>query len=131
MYAIKQYEQTYNQKINDFIESIYIDEFGYEEYRDIIKSEDNSKYINDGGTFLMALDESNDIIGTIAINKHSNEDAELKKLYVRKDYRGRGVSKALYEEVFKICKDCHYKKMFLGTFEKMDTAINFYINRRI
>ena len=131
MYEIKRYNQSYNQKINDFIESIYIDEFGFEEHREIIKNQDNNEYIKQGGTFLLATDEDDNIIGTIAIMRNNDENVELKRLYVRKDYRGQGVSVALYDEILKVCRENNYRKIFLGTFEKMEKAIKFYIKRRI
>lgn len=131
MYEIKRYNQSYNQKINDFVESIYIDEFGFEEHREIIRNQDNNEYIKQGGTFLLATDENDNIIGTIAIIKNNDENVELKRLYVREDYRGKGVSVALYDEIIKVCKENYFKKIFLGTHEKMEKAINFYINRRV
>ena len=33
MFEIKEYEKKYNKKINDFVISIYVDEYGFEEHR--------------------------------------------------------------------------------------------------
>ena len=131
MFVIKEYEEKYNKKINDFVISIYVDEYGFEEHRFGIEKEDNSIYVKQGGNFWIAVDENDNIIGTIAIYKHNEQDIELKRLYVRKDYRGRGLSKALYEKAINSCKENKFKKIFLGTYDRLETAIHFYLKRRI
>lgn len=131
MFIIKEYEDRYNKKINDFVISIYVDEYGFEEHRLGIEKEDNSIYAKKGGNFWIAVDEEDNIVGTIAVFKHNDDDIEIKRLYVRKDYRGKGLSKALYEKAFSACKENSFKKIFLGTYDKLETAIHFYLNRRI
>ena len=56
---------------------------------------------------------------------------ELKRLYVRKDYRGTGLSKVLYEQAINLCKERSFQKIFLGTYDKLEQAIRFYLKRRI
>ena len=97
MYKIKKFEDRYNESVNNFIISILVDEYGFEEYRDELEQQNNLEYIENGGDLWIALDENEDIVGTIALVKHSDEEAELKKLYVRKDYRGKGLSKNYIE----------------------------------
>lgn len=130
MIEIKEYEARYNDKINDFVISIYVDEYGFEEHRLGIEKEDNSIYGENGGNFWIAVDENDEIVGTIAVYKHSDDNIEIKRLYVRKDYRGKGLSKKLYETAMELCKENRVKKIFLGTYDKLETAIHFYLNRR-
>lgn len=131
MVYIKNYEEIYNKAINDFIISIYVEEFGFEEHRKEIEQHDNEIYKRSDGNLWIALNEKDEIVGTIALLKHNDDNIELKKFYVRKDYRGQGVSKALYEKAIKMCKENGFKRIFLGTYEKLETAIQFYIKRRI
>lgn len=131
MYIIKEYEDRYNKKINDFVISIYVDEYGFEEHRKGLEQEDNSIYVREGGNFWIAVDENDEIVGTIAVSKHSDSDMEIKRLYVRKDYRGKGLSKILYNGAIEFCKQQEFQKIFLGTYERLETAINFYFRRRI
>lgn len=130
MFIIKEYQERYNSKINDFVISIYVDEYGFEEHREGLLKEDNGEYIKKGGNFWIAVDENDEIVGTIAIYKRT-DDMELKRLYVRKDYRGKGLSKALYEEAVNLCKKNSFNKIFLGTYDRLETAIQFYLRRRI
>ena len=131
MVNIRSYEESYNKAINDFIISIYVEEFGFEEHREEIEKHNNEIYKKSDGKLWIALNEKNEIFGTIALLKHSDDNVELKKFYVRKDYRGQGVSKALYEKVMDMCKESGFKRIFLGTYERLETAIQFYIKRRI
>lgn len=131
MVNIRSYEESYNKAINDFIISIYVEEFGFEEHREEIEKHNNEIYKKSDGESWIALNEKNEIVGTIALLKHSDDNVELKKFYVRKDYRGQGVSKALYEKAMDMCKESGFKRIFLGTYERLETAIQFYIKRRI
>ena len=130
MFFIKEYEKKYNEDINNFIISIYVEEFGFEQHRAELENQDNELYIKNGGNMWIAFNE-NEIIGTIAAVKYTNEDVELKKLYVRSDYRRKGVSKKLYDTMINWSKDTCFKRIFLGTYDKLESAINFYRKRRI
>lgn len=129
MYKIIEYDDKYNKKINDFVISIYVEEHGFEEHRSIVQNHDNSVYIKSGGGFWIALNEKNDIIGTIALHKQNNKNIEMKRLYVRKEYRGKGVSKALYNKIIQYCIINKFERIFLGTHEKLEQAIQFYLRR--
>lgn len=127
MNLIQEYEEKYNKKINDFIISIYVDEFKHEEHRNELENQDNGIYVKKGGNFWIAFNELNEIIGTIAIVKHDNKNAELKKLYVHKDYRKKGIAKELYKKLIDFCKENSFERIFLGTYKQMESAIRFYL----
>ena len=129
MYKIKKFEDRYNEEVNKFIISVFVDEYGFEEYRNELNKQNNEEYIENGGNFWVAFDDDDNIIGTVALVKHSQSEAELKKLYVRSDYRGRGLSKELYSRVLEESKKEEYRRIFLGTYDKLDTAITFYLKR--
>lgn len=129
MFYIKEYEQRYNEKINDFIISILVEEYGFEKYRQGLMNEDNSIYHKNGNCFWVAVNEYDEIVGTVALIQYDEKNVELKKLYVRKDYRGTGLSKMLYEKVINVCKMNTFERIFLGTYYELENAINFYLRR--
>ena len=129
MYKIKKFENRYNEEVNNFIISVFVDEFGFEECRKELEEQDNYEYIQNGGGLWIALDDEDNIIGTIGLKKHNDNDVELKKLYVRKDYRGKGVSKEQYNIILEESKKDNFNRIFLGTYDKLETAINFYLKR--
>lgn len=131
MYYIKEFESAYNKQVNDFVIEIYVGEYGYEEHRANLEKHDNEMYEKSGGNLWIAIDENNEILGTIAIFKHSEEEMELKRFYVRKDCRGTGLSKELYQKAIETCEKQSIKRISLGTFENFEKAIHFYTKRRI
>lgn len=129
MYKIVEYIDKYNEKINEFVISIYVEEHGFEEHRELIKNDDNSIYSKSGGNLWIAINESGEIVGTIATYKYDYESVELKRLYVRKDFRGTGLARVLYGTALNFCKEKSFKKIFLGTYDRLETAIHFYLKR--
>ena len=129
MYIIKEFDDRYNERVNDFIISVFVEEYGFEKFRKGLEQENNQEYIDNGRNLLIAIDKKDDVIGTIALKKHNNNEAEIKKLYVRNDYRGTGLSKELYSKVMETTKNRRFKRIFLGTYDKLERAINFYQRR--
>ena len=129
MYEIKAFESKYNVKVNEFIISILVEEFGSEECRKELEEQDNEEYIQKGGYLWIALDNEDNVIGTIALRKHNENEAELKKLYDKKDYRGKGLSKELYNIFLQQAQKDKYNRIFLGTYDKLETAIKFYLKQ--
>lgn len=129
MYKIKKFEEKYNEIVNNFVASIFVEEFNFEKYRENILTYNNKNYAKSGGLMWIAVNEEDDVIGTIAIMKKSQKSAELKTFYVDNNYRGNGISKKLYTTAIEYCKKIHVNKVFLGTYDRMETAIHFYKNR--
>lgn len=129
MFLIKNLEERYNKEINDFIISIFVEEFNFDKYRKGIKEFDNLNYQKSGGNMWMVVNDKDEIVGTIAIMKKNESTAELKSFYVDKKYRGNGISKLLFETAMNFCKEINLNRVFLGTYECMETAIQFYKKR--
>ena len=125
MYAIKEFNKDYNKKVNDFIISIYVDEFGFEQSRNVLNCYNNDIFNDSSGKLWMALNDKDEIVGTIAVFKHDSSNAELKKFYVRNDYRGSAVSKALYNTLLDFCVCNNFTKLSLWTYDNLLAAINF------
>ena len=129
MYIIKEFEDRYNDAVNNLVISVFVEEYGFEQFRKGLEEQDNQNYIKSGGNLWIALDENDNVVGTIALKKHNDTDAELKQLYVREDYRGTGLSKELYNKVMETTKSNDFNRIFLGTYDKLETAIHFYLKR--
>ena len=129
MYIIKEFEKKYNEDVNNFIISIFVEEYGFKQFKNDLKKQNNQEYIDNGGNLWIAVDENDNIVGTIALKRHSKTEAEIKKLYVREDYRGTGLSKELYGKVMETSINNEVKRIFLGTYDKLERAVNFYLKR--
>lgn len=65
-------------------------------------------------------------VGCVALTKNDDMYCEIKRLYLKPEYRGMGISKALVETVIKDAKEIGYKHMRLDTFPFMASAIKLY-----
>jgi len=83
------------------------------------------KYQKPDGIFLVAKYE-NAIVGCVGYRKINNEICEMKRLYVKDEYKGKGIGASLIKEVMKSAKNQGYRKMRLDTLEKMESAIKLY-----
>ena len=103
MYVIKKYEESYKEQLIGFITEILVDEFGFEQFREPLK---NVEFCDNKNKFnWIALDEKNNIIGTITLEKKDEIEAGLRKFYVKKEYRGSGLSKELFNSLLDFAKD--------------------------
>ena len=78
-----------------------------------------------GRLLLAAADETT--AGCIALRKIDDEICEMKRLYVRDDFRGLRLGRKLIERVIEEAKEIGYKKMRLDTLPaKMPRAVKLY-----
>lgn len=85
------------------------------------------EYYSDGGIFYVAQQDDK-IIGTIAVLKDSTTTAKLRRMYVAKAHRKRGVGEQLFQHALQFCKQHHYTRLILCTYPAMKAAIAFYKN---
>jgi ribosomal protein S18 acetylase RimI-like enzyme len=65
--------------------------------------------------------------GCIALRKIDDETCEMKRLYVRDDFRGSGLGRKLIERAIEEAKQIGYKRMRLDTLpNQMPQAVNLY-----
>lgn len=83
------------------------------------------EYASPRGRILLAEEES-EIAGCVALRDLGGVLCEMKRLYVRPGFRGRGTGRALAEEIVRIAKHEGYEKMRLDTLASMKTAIALY-----
>ncbi|CDE18863.1 putative uncharacterized protein [Eubacterium sp. CAG:841] len=84
-----------------------------------------TKYGLPYGRMYLALVEEN-IAGCVALTKNDEDYCEIKRLYLRPQFRGMGISKALIERIIADAREIGYKYMRLDTFPFMKSAIKLY-----
>lgn len=129
MIEIREYTGEKTDDIIDMILDIQVNEYNLpinrESQPDLLSIMD---YYQEGnGNFWIAEHDSR-VAGTVALKDIGDSFAALRKMFVKKDYRGRGwnISRLLLETVFHWGRERKIKKIFLGTTDKFIAAHRFY-----
>jgi putative acetyltransferase len=84
-------------------------------------------YFSNNGYFgVTANSNTNAIVGTFGLFSFAPEICELRKMYLMKDYRGKGLGKYMLGTAIGIAKSKNYKKIFLETISPLTEAISLY-----
>jgi len=120
------YTNSYQKDVKDFVIAAH-DEFTFPYDRKLDYDLDNpDKYYNNrGGMFYLLLDNEK-VIGTAAVKKLDDKTAELKRLYVNKNYRGKGLGLQLFTEALDFCRENKIAKVVLDTNIKQKAAQKLY-----
>ena len=124
MVDVRRIKPEERDQVRDLITSVMQEEFPQEspayEYRDL--DDVLAHYSGDRETFLVA-EQDGAIIGTVAIKEDGPDTALLRRIFVHKDYRGRGYGKRLLRSAMEFCFERQYKNVtFRGT-DRMQNAL--------
>ena len=79
------------------------------------------------GCLLLAFCK-NKLAGCVALRKFDEGMCEMKRLYVRSEYRGKGIGKALAKQILNAARKLGYAHMRLDTLPFMKEAITLYLS---
>lgn len=124
MINIREYKESDREAIIKLVNEVCLEIFNEPAYK--IEDLDNIKkeYFGNKGVFYVAEDNGK-LIGTIAV-KEKDGSAKLKRMYVAKDYRRKGIGKQLLNKIIEFCRSKGYKKIILSTYPQMKDALEFY-----
>ena len=70
--------------------------------------------------------ENNNAVGCGAIREYSEQETEIKRMYVPENFRGKGIASKILIELENWAKELHYQKCILETGFKQIEAIHLY-----
>lgn len=117
------------KQIISMIESIQKQEFSIpvtEEINIGILKAENEYYFNHSCNFWYAVDDEGKIIGSIGLKKINKHDGEIKKFFVAKSYRGKGVARRLLSTLLTAAVKHRFSHLYLGTVDVLHAAKRFY-----
>ncbi len=130
MISIRQIKPSDNDQVRELIEEIMRDEFVSAQGAYARHDLENpaAYYSGPKDTFLVAEKEGR-IVGTVAIKEDSPTTALLRRVFVRKEFRGRGYGDMLLRKALEFCFDRHYQNVnFRGT-DKMQQALKLCLHQ--
>ena len=127
--TIKPIYNDYSDQIIDIILTIQQDEFKLpitiDHQPDLLDIENN--YHRGGGCFWGAFLD-NELIGTIALINCGHETGCIRKMFVKKEFRGKefGTAQLLLNTLLQYCRDQQLMHIYLGTVHQLKAAHRFY-----
>ena len=98
--------------------------FEYDPAKDFDLDKIEDYYLQNRGIFYMGVVDGT-IIGTSAVRLIDDGTCEIKRIYVKKDFRGRGFGRALFIQALKFAEE-NYSTVVLKTDARLEDAINLY-----
>ena len=130
MLIIKPYESRYCDGIVALITNIQQNEFKVPitlaDQPDLLHID--TFYQVNKGQFWVALNNAEEVVGTIALIDNNERYGTIRKMFVRADYRGveRGVSGILLAKLEQKARENRMNTLYLGTVEKLLGSHKFY-----
>lgn len=93
-------------------------------YSEEMKHLENKYGLPNGRLYLVYCDEK--LAGCIGLRKIDSQNCEMKRLYVRPQFRGRKIGNLLVEKIIDDAKKIGYSYMLLDTLPFLKSAIHMY-----
>lgn len=128
-YSIRSLDNTFCDEIVHLILPIQQIEFNVpvtlEGQPDLLNIE--SQYHQSGGDFWGAV-YNDQLIGTIALIATGHNAGAIRKMFVKKEFRGKelGVAQQLFETLVDYCRKNNIADLYLGTVDMLHAAHRFY-----
>ncbi|MFH7000745.1 GNAT family N-acetyltransferase [Flavobacterium bizetiae] len=122
-------ENKYSSEIVDLILNIQQKEFNVpitiEDQPDLLDIK--NFYYNGGGHFWGAF-INDELVGTIALIKFSATKAAIRKMFVKKEFRGKefSIAQKLLDTLVDYCNENQIDDLYLGTITVLEAALRFY-----
>jgi putative acetyltransferase len=85
-----------------------------------------SSYFDRGGTFVVLEAQDGSIIGACGLYLIDKKTCELRKMYLHKAYRGKGLGKFMLEDALSKARHLGFERMILETASVLTEAIALY-----
>ncbi len=123
---ITRFSADRNNEVKQFVLKVLAEEgFGYDNLKDLDLDDINGYYLQNGGMFFIGIHDGK-IIGTSAVYRKNEHKCEIKRIYVKKEFRGMGYGKELLLHALDYAMD-ECKIIMLKTDRSLVKAINMYL----
>jgi len=124
--------ETYKKEYSNAFDTLnrawivrYFGESTIEPFETEILHHPDETIISRGGEVFFAT-ENNQVLGCVALIKHSSEEYEISKLAVDPIAQGRGIANLLFDAVLNHAHSVRAKKLIIESNTKLNAAIGLY-----
>lgn len=120
-------EKSEAQKAEEFVKAVLF-EFGQNAKSSIDLQDIYNYYFTENhGRFWIVANNSNDIIGALGVTiSHVSNKSVLRRLYVRSDYRRKGIGQVLCSIAIDYLKSQEVTEIYATVSQNRVSALNFY-----
>ena len=124
------YKDEIKSLFTEYTEYLVENDVEFKKYLEIQKYDNEIENLEDKygmpwGRLYIAFYEIQ-VAGCIALRKLNDTQCEMKRLYVKPEFRNKGIAKMLVEKVISDSKEIGYSSMLLDTLPFLQTAIKMY-----
>jgi len=122
-------ENEYANAVIDLVLNIQQNEFNIaitlEDQPDLL---DITNFYHAGGGGFWGAFVDEELVGTIALVKFDDNAAAIRKMFVKKEFRGKehGIAQKLLDTLIHYCKENGIDDLYLGTVSVLEAALRFY-----
>lgn len=121
VYDLVEYEKKYEEEVIKLWQEVCVEEFEFEIWKEAMSNVEEEMYEK---VLLAIVDDK--VIATMAYKDIGDNVAEIKRVYMYPEYRGKGISQAMLDEVLLDSIKKGYRKLFIETWAKFARGIGFY-----
>lgn len=126
------YPQEIKALFSEYTDMLIAGDPSFKEYLDIQNYDEELqhleiKYGMPYGRLYLAFCDG-EAAGCIGLKKIDEKNCEMKRLYVRPQFRGRRIGNLLVERIIRDAKEAGYLHMLLDTFPFLERAVHLYRN---
>ena len=123
---IKTFSTSLTGEVKNFVLGVLKEQgFEFDPNKDFDLDNIDKHYLQSGGVFYVGIVDGA-IIGTSAVRRIDNNRCEIKRIYVRKDFRGRGFGRELFLKALEFAGQ-NYSVAVLKTDARLTDAIGLYL----
>ncbi len=123
---IQKYDDSRKEEVREVVLEVLMEHgFEYDRLKDSDLKDINGYYFSKGGTFFVGVDDGR-VVGTAGVRKLDGDLCEIRRIYLKKGYRGKGNGEKLFLAALDFAeKNC--MGAVLKTDSTLKKAINMYL----
>jgi len=123
---IQRYDSSREEEVREVVLGVLLEHgFEYDRLKDADLKDIQEYYFSKGGTFLVGI-ANGKVVGTAGVRKVNENLCEIRRIYLKKEFREKGYGKQLFEAALKFAeKTC--PAVILKTDSTLTKAIDMYL----